>query len=104
MMDLSRWFGWPFHRGQEADVNDPGETPTADEFQARGPRFQGEFTPQNLAFDSNLQEFAQRVAYICGLETAGKITPNDAHAQIRDLYEELARTHEALGIGDPDQG
>jgi hypothetical protein len=67
-------------------------------------RFRGEFTPENLAFDANLQEFAHRVAYVCALETAGKIPPGEAHRRIRALYEELARTHEGLRIGqDPDQ-
>lgn len=47
-----------------------------DEFLSPRARYQGEFTPQNLAFDSNLQEFAQQVAYICSLETAGKLTPH----------------------------
>ena len=102
-MDLFRWFGWPFRRDQETDVSESEDVPTKDEFLTPRARFQGDFTPANLAFDSNLQEFAQRVAYICGLETAGKITPNAAHAQIRDLYEELARTHEGLGIGEPEQ-
>jgi hypothetical protein len=103
-MDLFRWFAWPFRRDQEAHVSESPDVPAAGGSVARGPRFQGEFTPQNLAFDSNLQEFAQRVAYICGLESAGKITPNDAHAQIRDLYEELARTHRGLGIGETEDG
>ncbi|MEI2784382.1 MAG: hypothetical protein V9E82_01570 [Candidatus Nanopelagicales bacterium] len=60
--------------------------------------FQGEFTPENLAFDSNLQEFAQRVAYVCALETAGKITPIEAHRRIRLLYQELERSHVGLRI------
>ena len=102
MMDVFRWFGWPFRRDQEADVSEPEDVPTRDEFLTPRARFQGEFTPQNLAFDSKLQEFAQRVAYICGLETAGKITPTEAHDQIRDLYEQLSRTREGLGIGDPE--
>lgn len=63
-------------------------------------RFQGEFTPENLAFDSNLQEFAQRVAYVCALETAGKITPTEAHRRIRVLYEALERSHVGLRIED----
>ncbi len=65
-------------------------------------RFQGEFTPENLAFDSNLQEFAQRVAYVCALETAGKITPVEAHRRIRVLYDLLERTREGLRIGEDD--
>ena len=64
-------------------------------------RFQGDhIPPQNIAFDHNLQEFAQRVAFICSLENSGKITPDDAHSQIRDLYQELSRTHSGLGIAD----
>jgi len=76
------------------------DVPTTDEFLTPRARYQGEFTPQNLAFDSNLQEFAQRVAYVCALETAGKITPDEAHSRIRDLYETLTRTHKGLGIGE----
>lgn len=64
------------------------------------PKFQGEFTPENLAFDSNLQEFAQRVVYICSLENSGKISPDEAHRQIRDLYKELSRSHKGLKIAD----
>lgn len=78
------------------------EPVTRDELLTPRARYQGEFTPQNLAFDANLQEFAQRVAYICSLETAGKITPHDAHSRIRALYEELERSHHGLGIGEPD--
>jgi hypothetical protein len=103
-MGLFDWLGWPLRRTQEEHVSESEETevPTKAEFLTPRARYQGEFTPANLAFDSNLQEFAQRVAYICGLETAGKIKPDEAHAQIRDLYEELTATHRGLGIGqDP---
>jgi hypothetical protein len=101
-MGLFDWIGWPFRRAPEAHVNESEETevPSRGEFLMPRARFQGQFTPENLAFDANLQEFAQRVAYVCGLETAGKITPGEAHARIRELYEELARTHEGLGIGE----
>lgn len=99
-MGLFDWLGWPFRSRSGADVTEPGDIPSKDDLLTPRARFQGEFTPENLAFDSNLQEFAQRVAYICGLETAGKITPNDAHARITGLYRELARTHEGLGIGE----
>jgi hypothetical protein len=86
------------------DPDEPqSEVPSEQDLLNRRLRYQGEFTPENLAFDSNLQEFALRVAYICGLETAGKITPNDAHRRIRALYEELERTHMGLGISDKEQ-
>lgn len=73
---------------------------SADDFLSPRASFQGEFTPENLAFDANLQEFAQRVAYVCALETAGKITPAEAHRRIRVLYEQLERTREGLRIGE----
>ncbi len=30
-------------------------------------RYQGSVKPENLVFNANLQEFSQRVSYICGL-------------------------------------
>ena len=51
--------------------------------------YRGEFTPENLTFNANLQEFAQQVSLICGLETGGKIPPQDAYKQIRGLWKQL---------------
>lgn len=87
---------------QEGSSGDqePGDVPSREEVLFPVPRYQGEFTPQNLAFDSNLQEFAHRVSYICSLESAGKITPNDAHERIRDLWRQLKRSHRGLGIAE----
>ncbi len=73
---------------------------SADDFLNPKASFQGEFTPQNLAFDANLQEFAQRVAYVCALETAGKISPVEAHRRIRVLYEELENSRVGLEIDE----
>jgi len=105
-MGLFDWVGWPLRRParveesvSEPNPRDDAEVPTKEDLLTPRAKFKGEFSPENLAFDSNLQEFAHRVAYICGLETAGKVKPDDAHSQIRHLYEELARTHEGLGIG-----
>lgn len=58
--------------------------------------YRGEFTPKYLAFNANLQEFAQRVTLICGLETSGKITPDAAYQQIKDLWHQLDRSKQAL--------
>ncbi|MDJ1185284.1 DUF7219 family protein [Roseofilum casamattae] len=63
-------------------------------------RYYGDFTPENLVFDANLQEFAQRVTYICSLETNGKITPAKAYEQIRSLWTQLAESKTELGIED----
>lgn len=56
--------------------------------------YKGKFTPENLIFNANLQEFAQKVALICGLEANGKISPVDAYEQIRDLWEKLKQFKE----------
>ncbi|MDB9497023.1 hypothetical protein PN441_20015 [Spirulina major CS-329] len=60
--------------------------------------YQGHFEPGNLVFNANLQEFAQRVNYICNLETAGKISSNDAYVQIKDLWKTLKQSSKELGI------
>ncbi|HEY9634970.1 MAG TPA: hypothetical protein V6D14_16320 [Coleofasciculaceae cyanobacterium] len=62
-------------------------------------RYHGQFKPENLVFNANLQEFAQRVSYVCNLETAGKLSPEESYNQIKDLWKQLKRTKKQLGIG-----
>ncbi|HEY9836559.1 MULTISPECIES: DUF7219 family protein [Laspinema] len=64
-------------------------------------RYYGKFSPENLAFDANLQEFAQKVNYICGLETGGKISPDQAYEDIKGLWKQLKKSKKELGIGEP---
>lgn len=59
-------------------------------------RYRGEFTPEHLAFNANLQEFAQRVSLLCGLETSGKIPPGEAYQQIKALWHELKESKQNL--------
>lgn len=61
-------------------------------------RYQGTFTPENLIFNANLQEFAQKVAYICSLETGGKMTGNEAYQEIKALWKEIKVSRKELGI------
>ncbi|MFN3926692.1 MAG: hypothetical protein ACK4QL_05075 [Pseudanabaenaceae cyanobacterium] len=58
--------------------------------------YRGEFSLQRLAFNANLQEFANRVNIICALETSGKITPQDAYQQIKNLWKKLKESKENL--------
>lgn len=71
-------------------------------------RYYGQVKPENLVFNANLQEFAQRISYICNLETSGKIPPDQAYEQIKDLWQNLKRSKKELGIGEnpfhPDDG
>jgi hypothetical protein len=63
-------------------------------------RYYGQVKPENLVFNANLQEFAQKISYICNLETGGKIAPEDAYEQIKQLWKELKHTKKELKIGE----
>lgn len=61
--------------------------------------YYGRFTPEHLAFNANLQEFAQRVSYISALETGGKLSPEEAYIKIKVLWKQLKQSKKVLGIG-----
>ena len=65
-------------------------------------RYHGQFSPENLAFNANLQEFSQRIGYICALETGGKLAPNEAYKEIKKLWKQLKKSKKELGIGTAD--
>lgn len=61
--------------------------------------YSGEFTPENLILDANIQEFANRTGIICALENGGKLTPREAYDQIKQLWAELSRSKKLM-FGD----
>jgi isopropylmalate/homocitrate/citramalate synthase len=63
-------------------------------------RYYGQVKPENLVFNANLQEFAQKISYICNLETGGKLPPEEAYEQIKALWKELKQTKKQLRIGE----
>jgi hypothetical protein len=63
-------------------------------------RYYGQVKPENLVFNANLQEFAQRVSYICNLETGGKVPPEEAYDQIKALWKQLKQAKKQLQIGE----
>lgn len=63
-------------------------------------RYHGEFNPENLVFNANLQEFAQKVGYIVNLQTSGKTTSQEAYKQIKALWKTLKHSKKELGIND----
>ena len=63
-------------------------------------RYYGQFKPENLVFNANLQEFAQKVGYIVNLQTSGKLTPEESYKQIKALWKNLKHSKKELGIGD----
>lgn len=64
-------------------------------------RYHGEFTPEYLAFNANLQEFAQRVSILCALETGGKIKPDVAYKEIKQLWKQLKESKKNLLDSQP---
>lgn len=59
-------------------------------------KYYGEFTPQNLVFNANLQQFAQQVSYLCNLEANGKITPQETYEEIKKFYKQLKKSKKEL--------
>ncbi|MEY3828045.1 MAG: hypothetical protein RLZZ148_2872 [Cyanobacteriota bacterium] len=57
----------------------------------------------HLVFNANLQEFAQKIGYICNLETGGKISNSEAYQQIKALWKQLKHSRKELGIRDKDE-
>lgn len=78
---------------------DPSRSPELQEFLYPRHSYHGTFTPANLVFDANLQEFSQRVGYVSNLTANGKLTPIEAYGQIRHFWKTLKRSCKALGIG-----
>ena len=58
--------------------------------------YHGEFTPQNLVFNANLQLFAQQVMNLCNLETNGKISPEDTYDEIKKFWKQLELSKKEL--------
>ncbi|BCL33864.1 hypothetical protein [Nostoc sp. MS1] len=59
-------------------------------------RYYGQFKPEKLVFNANLQEFAQKVGYITALETSGKLSSVEAYKRIKTLWKRLKRSKKEL--------
>jgi hypothetical protein len=65
-------------------------------------KYHGEFSPQRLVFNANLQEFAYQVNQIVIAQRQGQITTADAFEQIEQLWQILQRSRTGLGLGSSD--
>ena len=54
------------------------------------------WSPERLAFHQNLEQFADRVGLIVGLQGNGKMSQEDAYRQIKDLLAELKSSRKQL--------
>jgi hypothetical protein len=88
---------------QKPDPKNSDRSPASkDDFFYPRSRYRGDFTPQQLAFNANLQEFAQRVGILCSLETGGKIKASQAFNEIKQMWEQLeASKDELIDAADP---
>jgi hypothetical protein len=64
--------------------------------------YYGDFSPQNLAFNQNLQDFSNEIGIIVALETGGKLDPQEAYKKIKKLFKELKASKK--GLLDSDNG
>ena len=78
----------------------PESNSNKDEFLYPHYPYHGEATPKNIVFNANLQEFAQKVNYICNLETGGKIGSEEAYHKIKALWKELKASRKGLEFND----
>ncbi|BAW95374.1 hypothetical protein NIES970_02790 [[Synechococcus] sp. NIES-970] len=60
--------------------------------------YRGDFKVENVLFNANLQEFAQRVNFICNLETNGKLSSQQAYKEIKNLWKTLKHTRKSLDL------
>lgn len=60
--------------------------------------YNGNYKPEYLVFNANLQEFAQRVGYISSLQTNGKLSPEEAYKEIQGLWKQLKLSKKKLEI------
>jgi hypothetical protein len=61
-------------------------------------RYYGQFKPEYITFNANLQEFSHRVSYIRNLQTKGKLSPEDAYTQIQRLWKQLKLPKKQLNL------
>lgn len=59
--------------------------------------YYGQFTPEALVFNANLQELTQKVGYISQLQTNGKLSAQEAYEQIDTLWKQLKTSYYELG-------
>ena len=55
-----------------------------------------DWSPQRLVFHNNLESFAEQVGLIVGLQSNGKLSQEQAYAQIRQLWKQLKQSKDTL--------
>lgn len=63
-----------------------------------------DWSPERLAFHQNLMTFAERVGLIVGLQSNGKMSQDEAFAEIRQIWNELKESKKNLLNSDDPAG
>jgi len=84
----------------------PDQLPPADDgapsaelrspLEAHGSYRGNDWSPQRLVFHQNLESFAEKVGLIVGLQSNGKLSQEQAYAQIRRLWKGLKQSKDIL--------
>lgn len=64
--------------------------------EAHGSYRGSDWSPQRLVFHQNLESFAEQVGLIVGLQSNGKLSQEQAYAQIRQLWKGLKQSKDTL--------
>ena len=62
-----------------------------------------DWTPQRLMFHQNLESLAERVGLVVGLQSNGKLSQENAYAEIRRIWKDLKDSKDTL-LKQPKQG
>jgi hypothetical protein len=71
------------------DSDRPNTNEIRSPLEAHGSYRGQDWSPERLAFHQNLEAFADRVGLIVGLQSNGKISQEDAYAQIKKIWKEV---------------
>ena len=55
-----------------------------------------DWSPQRLMFHQNLESFAERVGLVVGLQSNGKVSQEQAYAEIRRIWKDLKDSKDVL--------
>ena len=55
-----------------------------------------DWSPQRAAFHQNLEQFADRIGLIVGLQANGKVSQEEAYEQIKELWQILKTSRNDL--------
>lgn len=64
--------------------------------EAHGSYRGADWSPERLVFHNNLETFAERVGLIVGLQSNGKLSQEQAYAEIRKLWKSLRASKGSL--------